>query len=370
MTGSSWWDTIFPPLGDFIPEIVCLGVDSLVCACLYVSYREKVKTLDKLQMAPVLKLNSNLRSEIELKGKLSGDSESIAVSYAFVRGLVETDRIPLDSIYRPELSGVLRISTIMEHSKTMALSGFWLDDANVISKTMDTVPFSLKESSGLWDKFRVGIEEPTRFSRVDTDVVYDKFMAHEGSIASYLFSWLSGNVSKGVQVTEEMLFPDQRMTAIGEVILDRNSNKITMRPPSSTLCSPYILTKDSPQTIIEDFSSSTNSTKWALILFGGVGLGIASVGLYRYYKKWLEQKKKRDILNQIRESRAQRKNKEEDLSPENACVICCTQRREVIILNCGHVSLCFDCGEEIQRRNLPCPICRSKISRICPMYLA
>eukprot|EP00096_Caligus_rogercresseyi_P012396 TRINITY_DN5177_c0_g1_i1.p1 TRINITY_DN5177_c0_g1~~TRINITY_DN5177_c0_g1_i1.p1 ORF type:complete len:371 (-),score=79.62 TRINITY_DN5177_c0_g1_i1:140-1252(-) len=370
MTGGSWsWETFVPPASDFITELICLGVDSIVCTCLYLSYREKAKTLQELQSAPILKLNSSLLSEIKSKGIASDDGESIAISYAFIRGLVEADKVPLDSIYRPELSGVLRISTILEHSKTMAMSGFWLDDAKVVSQTLDSVPFSLKESLGLWESVRVSIEEPTRLSRVDTDMIYDKFMAHEGNLASYLFSWLSGNVSKGIQLTEEMLFPDQRMTAVGEVILDKNSNQVSLRPPSF-LSRSYILTKDSPQTLIEEYSSSANVTKWALIIFGGVGISIASFGLYRFYKKWLEEKKKANVLREIRRSREDNASNGQDISIESACVICCSQRREVIILNCGHISLCYDCGEEIQRRNLPCPICRSKITRITPIYLA
>nr|ACO14654.1 RING finger protein C1orf166 [Caligus clemensi] len=375
MTGTSWvWDTVIPPIGDFIPELLCLGVDGIICSCPYLSYRDKAKTLEELRNAPILKLNSHLKSEIESKGSLSEDGESIAVSYAFIRGLVEADKLPLDSIYRPELSGVLRVSTILEHSKTMAMSGFWLDDSKVVSQTLDSVPFSLKESLGHWGNARVCIEEPSRFSRIDTDMVYNKFMAHEGNLASYFFSWLSGNVSKGIQLTEEMLFPDQRMTAVGEVVLDKNSSKVFLRPPSSIAqYSPYILTKDSPQTLIEEFSSSTNTTKWALLLFGAAGIGIAAFGMYRYYKKWLLENQKEDELRQIRKSRAKHSASNpsnEDINPESACVICYTQRREVIILNCGHVSLCFDCGEEIKRLKLPCPICRSPISRITPMYLA
>uniref|UniRef100_A0A8D2L4Y1 RING-type domain-containing protein n=1 Tax=Varanus komodoensis TaxID=61221 RepID=A0A8D2L4Y1_VARKO len=52
--------------------------------------------------------------------------------------------------------------------------------------------------------------------------------------------------------------------------------------------------------------------------------------------------------------------------PENACVICLASPRECVLLPCGHVCCCFRCFQALPSHT--CPICRSRISRVVPLY--
>uniref|UniRef100_A0A8C3SF29 RING-type domain-containing protein n=1 Tax=Chelydra serpentina TaxID=8475 RepID=A0A8C3SF29_CHESE len=57
----------------------------------------------------------------------------------------------------------------------------------------------------------------------------------------------------------------------------------------------------------------------------------------------------------------------EDAS-EDTCIICLTQPRECVLLCCGHVCCCFGCYEALPSHT--CPICRSPIDRVVPLYQA
>lgn len=51
---------------------------------------------------------------------------------------------------------------------------------------------------------------------------------------------------------------------------------------------------------------------------------------------------------------------------ENICVICFTEPRSCIIMDCGHVCCCYSCYEGLVQRK--CPICRKDIKRVLPLY--
>lgn len=48
------------------------------------------------------------------------------------------------------------------------------------------------------------------------------------------------------------------------------------------------------------------------------------------------------------------------------CVICLDTPSDTIIMPCGHMTVCKDCGVHLKSKNQPCPICRGAISSLLP----
>ena len=57
------------------------------------------------------------------------------------------------------------------------------------------------------------------------------------------------------------------------------------------------------------------------------------------------------------------------VSPQT-CVVCLSEQREVILMNCGHVCVCAGCAMEIMASRPTCPICRANIVQVAPAYIA
>lgn len=49
---------------------------------------------------------------------------------------------------------------------------------------------------------------------------------------------------------------------------------------------------------------------------------------------------------------------------ENICKICFSSPINCVILECGHLAVCMDCGKELLKRHGECPFCRGIISRV------
>lgn len=55
---------------------------------------------------------------------------------------------------------------------------------------------------------------------------------------------------------------------------------------------------------------------------------------------------------------------------DKECTICLSEPSAAIIMPCGHMCVCMDCGKSLQKmgsgKNL-CPVCRGAISTLIPM---
>ena len=49
------------------------------------------------------------------------------------------------------------------------------------------------------------------------------------------------------------------------------------------------------------------------------------------------------------------------LGDDNACVICTSDPKEILLLPCRHVALCKGCYDELKHRSRQCPICRRRL---------
>ncbi|ORZ24812.1 hypothetical protein BCR41DRAFT_368645 [Lobosporangium transversale] len=55
---------------------------------------------------------------------------------------------------------------------------------------------------------------------------------------------------------------------------------------------------------------------------------------------------------------------------ENLCKICFDGPLNCVMLNCGHMSSCMDCGKQVIERERVCPICRKYVERILQVFRA
>jgi hypothetical protein len=49
------------------------------------------------------------------------------------------------------------------------------------------------------------------------------------------------------------------------------------------------------------------------------------------------------------------------------CLVCLSEQRNTIIMPCGHMCVCLDCGEALRSRKHNCPICRGLIGSLVPL---
>ncbi|CAG8482178.1 7849_t:CDS:2, partial [Ambispora leptoticha] len=58
------------------------------------------------------------------------------------------------------------------------------------------------------------------------------------------------------------------------------------------------------------------------------------------------------------------------LSDDALCKICCDAVQNCVVLDCGHMSTCMDCGKKMQEARNECPICRETIVKLIRVYRA
>ncbi len=64
----------------------------------------------------------------------------------------------------------------------------------------------------------------------------------------------------------------------------------------------------------------------------------------------------------------QRNSARNEINDESfICVICFYQRREVVLLPCGHLIMCFDCAQACVSK--PCAVCRRKVESMHLIYM-
>jgi hypothetical protein len=52
------------------------------------------------------------------------------------------------------------------------------------------------------------------------------------------------------------------------------------------------------------------------------------------------------------------------------CLICLTEPRNTLIMPCGHLCVCSDCGNTIHTKKYTCPVCRGNIGSLIPFDMA
>ena len=174
-------------------------------------------------------------------------------------------------------------------------------------------------------------------------------------------------VIQGYEKTEEMLVVGTSLLGIGEIFLDKG--KLRIRPPQ-TGDRKYFLTTLSKNQLVKLFQNQATAFKVLYIMFGVTAAGLVGYVLWKVARRYLEHRKTQKQLEEIRLAALRRRGQARDGSAhdsDESCVVCLNNPREVVTLDCGHISLCSDCAQLLPQPHR-CPVCRGPIQRFVPIY--
>ncbi|KAK2822330.1 hypothetical protein Q5P01_022395 [Channa striata] len=347
-----------------ITEAVCLGTSLAISGICYYLYRKSRTTVDKLDDAPQLTVNRQLKHILKV-------TPGACLQYAVIEGTVQPVGEPLTSSYQKEIAGVLKKFMLREHRLVWnSLSHTWTDSERVVHQRVNVVPFMLVGP----DDTSVRVLYPLQASGAHMEITHEKFHQVNYSLSDIVGQYLSGEKLKGQLETEEMLKVGATVTGVGELILDTDGT-LCLRPPSN--CSQYFLS-------IMDFDTLRANQASAAVWWKALAIGFALAGTavllwvgrrYYYHLKlrW-EREQERMEFERLQAEAPRARSAITGLTDstedhiENACVICLSQPRNCILLDCGHVCCCYNCYQGLPRQQ--CPICRQSINRVVPLYHA
>ena len=223
-----------------------------------------------------------------------------------------------------------------------------------MSTAVNHVSFSLNaETSG----HRVIVDQPLTMSGLEYTRVYDNYEPSKAlSLSNDLMQWASGEKTKGMQTIEEGLLEGTLLTAVGKVTL--RSGILKIKPPDDH---EYILSQLTLDGIIRDKTKIVRG--WGYVTVGFAIAGTVLLLIW-FYRKWWRRSGR---VARDRFTLPPDDSFDEDVAEQaegQTCVICLTQRRNVVILDCGHICACRACAMQV---NI-CPICRAHIVRLVPTY--
>ena len=243
----------------------------------------------------------------------------------------------------------------------------------VIRDSTHDVPFCLqklfwREEDGDADLYIIEPSEAEYLMEGLTST-FDKFEPNRSSFMQRMTDRIFGDVSEGTQVSEEMLLCDTLLVGFGKVALV--DGKMQLRKPDSG--EGYILTQLTKSEIIRRFENKVTVFRVLFYITGFIGIGIVMYLIRKHYKAWKLKRDNERFLDEVRNVRierateANRNQNVDSAEDDNTCVICLTNPREVILLNCGHICTCAECVIVLPRP-ITCPVCRQAVERYLPVY--
>ncbi|XP_059201104.1 mitochondrial ubiquitin ligase activator of nfkb 1-A isoform X2 [Centropristis striata] len=344
-----------------ITEAVCLGASLALSGICFYLYRKSRKTLDKLDDAPHFTIDGKLKDILKV-------TPGACLQYAVIEGAVQPVGEPLTSPFQKEFVGVLQKFMLKEHRLVWnSLSHTWTDSERVVHQRVNAVPFVLVGSN----ETAVRVLCPLQASGLYMETTHEKFHQVNYGLGDIIGQYLSGEKLKGQLETEEMLKVGSTLTGVGELILDMDGT-LHLRPPSNG--SEYFLSITDFDTLLGEQENKTVVWKVLGVVSALAGAAVLLWVCRRYYYK-LKLRREREQARReferlqaetprVRAPVAGQDGAEECI--ENACVICLTQPRNCIVLDCGHVCCCYSCYQALPQPR--CPICRQHITRVVPLY--
>jgi len=157
------------------------------------------------------------------------------------------------------------------------------------------------------------------------------------------------------------------LLGIGKLLLV-GGGRIVLSPPDDGR--RYFLTTSSKHELVSSLKSVARTLNIARWVVGVAGLAAVAYFISRAVKKYKSQYESRRLLAELRERRQQLSSTDTDVtSPTSMCVVCLSEPREVVLLDCGHICLCGDCAAALPLPKV-CPICRQQVDRIIPTYVS
>lgn len=341
-------------------EALCLGTSLAISGIFYYIYRKKRKTVDKLNEAPQLLLDEKLADLLNVTpGK--------CLQYVVIEGAVQPVGEPLRSQFQEGSVGVVQKLMLREHKLVWnSFARTWTDSERVLHQRVNAVPFSLVGS----DRATVRVLCPLEASGLDMEIIHEKFHQATYGFTDIIGQYLSGEKPKGQLETEEMLKVGATLTGVGELILDTD-RALKLRPPTDG--SEYFLSMADFETLRVE--QEGQAVVWQVLasVFALAGVAVLLWVGRRYYRnlrvRWEQDRLRREFERLGAGPEGTGASQEGAEVPlENACVICLSQPRSCVLLDCGHVCCCYNCYQALPQPS--CPICRQAIKRVVPLFQA
>ncbi|KFQ14203.1 Mitochondrial ubiquitin ligase activator of NFKB 1, partial [Leptosomus discolor] len=176
----------------------------------------------------------------------------------------------------------------------------------------------------------------------------------------------SGERPKGIQETEQMLQVGTVLTGVGELVLDNAA--IKLQPPKQGL--PYYLSGLDFHTLLQKQEASVRFWKILTVAFGFATCAVLFFILRKQYRHHRERRHLRQMQDEFRQAQERLMG---EMSAEgretlrNACVVCLSNTKSCVFLECGHVCSCTECYGALPAPKR-CPVCRQPIARVVPLY--
>jgi len=164
-----------------------------------------------------------------------------------------------------------------------------------------------------------------------------------------------------------MLVAGVPLLGVGKLMLV-GGGRMVLSPPDDGR--RYFLTTSSRHELVASLNSVARTLNAARWVFGIVGLAALAYLVSRAAKKYKSQCESRRLLAELIDRRqAETSDTTTPVAGSLQCVICLSQPREVVLLDCGHICVCGECATALPLPKL-CPICRQPVDRIIPTYVS
>lgn len=223
---------------------------------------------------------------------------------------------------------------------------------------VNAVPFRLVGGDGA----SVRVLRPLEATGPEMETVHEQFFQASYGFTDLLGQFLGGEKPKGLLETEEMLKVGASLTAVGELILD-SDHLLKLRPPTDG--SEYFLTTGDVESLRQKQMDQA-VCYWTLACMCALVGGALLLWVGRSCYKWIQARRERE--RERGEFERMRGGGGEEEEAENTCVICLSNPRECVLLDCGHVCCCHRCYRALLRPT--CPVCMQPIRRVVPLYQA
>ena len=92
-------------MGDFVPELVCMGIDLCICGGLYMAAKSADDMIRTLSTSPQVTIDEDLQQSIQNHPSciINGDSNTKTLPYAIIRGDVAPIEQALTSNYATDM---------------------------------------------------------------------------------------------------------------------------------------------------------------------------------------------------------------------------------------------------------------------------
>ena len=106
-------------VSEFIPELIGVGVDAVICALLYKGLNASSRLLKDLSSATQIDIEDNIKAKVEAHETSihNSESSSVIIPYAALRGTVQPLGKVISSTYSPDQVGVttLWVASLRSH---------------------------------------------------------------------------------------------------------------------------------------------------------------------------------------------------------------------------------------------------------------